>query len=332
VTDPDVPAPASSTDVRPDAAGSTDVPGSVGSTGAHGGRPAVLRLTAFADGPGGGNPAGVVLDARRLDDLQMQVIAAEVGYAETAFVVDGAVGGDDRVVRTRYFSPIAEVPFCGHATIATAVALAEARGPGPFRFETAVGPVVIETMQEALAGGEGRLRASFTSVEPRTRPLDDAVADELLALLGLARDDLDPAWPLDEAFAGNWHPVVAVRSLTVFDSFGFDPGAVRDLMDRQGWSGTVTVVCTEGADLGVGELPSIEARNLFPVGAITEDPATGSAAAALGAYLRAGGLLAPPARFVVRQGRHVGRPSLLVVDVPASGGITVGGTASPVVD
>ncbi|WP_371740987.1 PhzF family phenazine biosynthesis protein [Frigoribacterium sp. CFBP 13729] len=303
----------------------------------------VLRLTAFADGPGGGNPAGVVLDASVLDDVRMQQIAAEVGYAETAFVVDRAVGGDDRVVRARYFSPIAEVPFCGHATIATALALADERGTGAFRFETAVGPVVIETTQEAVAGGGSELRASFTSVEPRTRPLADAVADELLDLLALDRDDLDPAWSLAEAFAGNWHPVVAVRSLAVFDSFGFDPGAVRELMDRQGWSGTVTVVCTEGVDLDLAiaaavatrgadaELPAIEARNLFPVGDITEDPATGSAAAALGAYLRAGGLLAPPSRFTVRQGRHVGRPSLLVVDVPTTGGITVGGTAALIV-
>jgi len=340
VTDPHMPAPASSTDARPHP---LDVPGA---------GPAVLRLTAFADGPGGGNPAGVVLDASTLDRAQMQQIAAEVGYAETAFVVDGTVGGDDRAVRTRYFSPIAEVPFCGHATIATAVALAEARGPGSFRFETAVGPVVIETTHEAGARGEDVLRASFASVEPSTRALDDAVADELLGLLGLVRDDVDPGWPLSEVFAGNWHPVVALRSLAVFDSFGFDPDPVRELMDRQGWTGTVTVVCTESVDFAAGagagagaaaaaaaaatrgagtELPAIEARNLFPVGDITEDPATGSAAAALGAYLRAVGLLAPPARFAVRQGRHVGRPSLLTVDVPATGGITVSGTASLVV-
>jgi PhzF family phenazine biosynthesis protein len=311
VTDLQVPAPASST--------------------------TVLRLTAFADGPGGGNPAGVVLDASALDASRMQRIAAEVGYAETAFVVGPTVDGDDRVVAARYFSPVAEVPFCGHATIATAVALASERGPGAFRFETAVGPVVIDTTSD----GDGVIRAAFTSVEPRVRALDAAVADELIGLLGLTRDDVDPAWPLDEAFAGNWHPVVALRSRQVFDAFGFDPDALRRLMDRQGWAGTVTVVCTEGVDLplrgapgdesGGAELPAVEARNLFPVGDITEDPATGSAAAALGAYLRAGGLVAPPSRFEVRQGRHVGRPSVLVVDVPVAGGVTVGGTASLVV-
>jgi len=330
-------------------------------------RDPVLRLTAFPDGPDGGNPAGVVLDATALDAVDMQRIAAEVGYAETAFVVDRAVDGDERAVATRYFSPIAEVPFCGHATIATAVALAERRGPGAFRFETAVGPVVIDTTLDDTRGdstsgdgrggdstrgdgpsgggtsgggtsgdgpghGEAGLRAAFTSVEPRTRPLAAGAADELLGLLGLGRDDLDPAWPLDEAFAGNWHPVVALASRRVFDAFSFDPGAVRELMDRQGWTGTVTVLCTEGVDLGAARaagqpLPAVEARNLFPVGTVVEDPATGSAAAALGAYLRAAGLLAPPARFVVRQGRHVGRPSLLTVDVPPAGGVTVSGTA-----
>jgi PhzF family phenazine biosynthesis protein len=336
VTVPDVPARASSTDARPDAAGSADSADSAGVAGATVSprtTPTVLRLTAFADGPGGGNPAGVVLDASTLDDLQMQQLATEVGYAETAFVVEGAVGGDDRAVRTRYFSPLAEMPFCGHATIATAVALAEERGPGAFRFETAVGEVVIETSTDS----DGVLRAAFTSVEPLTRALEAGVVDELLGLLGLDRDDLDPAWPLEEAFAGNWHPVVPVRSQARFDSFGFDPDAVRELMDRQGWAGTVTVVCTEGVELSAADdgdddvSPALEARNLFPVGAITEDPATGSAAAALGAYLRAVGLLAPPARFVVRQGRHVGRPSLLTVDVPPTGGVTVSGTASLVV-
>ena len=328
-------------------------------------RDPVLRLTAFPDGPDGGNPAGVVLDATALDVVDMQRIAAEVGYAETAFVVEPAVDGDDRAVATRYFSPVAEVPFCGHATIATAVALAERRGPGAFRFETAVGPVVIDTTRddttrastdEGMSGdstrgggtggdgpsgggtghGEAGLRAAFTSVEPRTRPLPAGAADDLLGLLGLDRDDLDPAWPLDEAFAGNWHPVVALASRRVFDAFSFDPGAVRELMDRQGWTGTVTVLCTEGVDLGAARaagqpLPAVEARNLFPVGTVVEDPATGSAAAALGAYLRAAGLLAPPARFVVRQGRHVGRPSLLTVDVPPVGGVTVSGTADVIV-
>jgi len=288
----------------------------------------VLRLTAFAAEPHGGNPAGVVLDASASTEAEMLAVAAEVGYAETAFVVDPAVGANDRRVAVRYFSPGAEVPFCGHATIATAVALAERRGTGSFTLDTAVGAIVIETSR-APGDNAGPVTASFTSVEPEVRDLGPVVADRLLALLGVERASLDDRWPLREAFAGNWQPVVAIREQAVFDAFEFEPSAVRRLMDEQGWAGTVSVVCDQGVD--EAGVRVVEARNLFPVGAITEDPATGSAAASLGGYLRDVGVLAPPARVVVRQGRHVGRPSLLVVDVPVAGGITVTGTAIPVV-
>lgn len=288
----------------------------------------ILRLTAFAAEPGGGNPAGVVLDASALTDAEMQAIATDVAYPETAFVVDPGIDGDDRHVRMRYFSPGAEVPFCGHATIATAVALAERRGVGRFTLETNVGPLVVETASDADTNGDASsITASFTSVKPTVRDLDAEVADRLLSLLGLERSDLDERWPLRESFAGNRHPVVAVREQEVFDAFTFDPTALRTLMDEQGWAGTATVVHDHGID-DAGHL-LVEARNLFPVGDITEDPATGSAAASLGGYLRALGLLTPPARILIRQGHHVGAPSLLTVDVPATGGITVTGTAQP---
>ncbi|GAA4971006.1 PhzF family phenazine biosynthesis isomerase [Kineococcus glutinatus] len=302
----------------------TTVPGPAGQD-AGAGAVEVLRLSSFAAEPHGGNPAGVVLDARSLSAARMQELAAEVGYSETAFVVDPAVGGDGRRVRVRYFSPAGEVPFCGHATIATAVVLAQRRGAGAFVVDTAVGPVVIDT----AVGGRGRVVASFTSVEPAVRDLDAAAAARLLELLGVGRGDLDERWPLREAFAGNWHPVLALRDQAVFDGFTFEPGAVRALMDEQGWAGTVTVVHARGADPSVPGATVVEARNLFPVGDITEDPATGAAAAALAAYLREIGAVEAPARVVVHQGRHVGRPSVLVADVPATGGVTVSGTADP---
>lgn len=277
----------------------------------------VLRLAAFTTDPAGGNPAGVVLDAAGWSDERMQAVARAVGYAETAFVVREPL--ERRGVRSlaiRYFSPAAEVPFCGHATVATAVALAERLGVGSFAFETAVGPVLIDTNDSP----DGVV-ASFTSVEPSVRELPGGVLDALLGVLGLGRGDLDPALPPRQAFVGNTHPVIGLRDLEVFDAFVVDPGPLRRLMDAQGWRGTVTVVHRTGPT-------TVEARNPFPVGRITEDPATGSAAAALGAYLRAEGLVTPPARVLVHQGRHVGRPGLLTVDIPPDGGIVVRGTAT----
>lgn len=275
---------------------------------------ALLRIAAFPDGDTGGNPAGVVTEAVGMSDSEMQRVAAEVGYAETAFVVSRVASSDDAVI-VRYFSPVAEVPFCGHATVATAIALAEAHGPARRVFETRAGEVEVTTSHEG-----GSLDAAFTSVEPWVAPLENHVLEELLLQLGLDRSDLDATHPARLAFAGNVHPVLTIAGRARFDGFSFDPGSVRSLMDEQGWRGTITVLHREGRG-------RYEARNLFPVGTLAEDPATGSAAASVGAYLRERGLIDPPARVVIRQGRHIGSPSLLRVEVPASGGIVVRGTA-----
>ena len=276
----------------------------------------VLRYAAFSDDPEGGNPAGVVLDAAALDEDAMQRIAAEVDYAETAFVTGAAAGA--RTVR--YYSPIAEVPFCGHATIATAVAIAEREGPGTLRFATPVGEIVVETSDDG-----SDVRAAFTSVDTELAHFPEFVLDALLELIGVDRTQLDERYPPRLAFAGNWHPVIVITESHVFDGFGFDPGAVRAFMDTQGWAATITVL-HRLADAADGTL-RFEARNLFPIGRITEDPATGSAAAAVGGYLRGLGAVHPPARVVIEQGRHVGRPGRLDVDIPERGGIVVSGRA-----
>lgn len=276
--------------------------------------PEILHLAAFADGPGGGNMAGVVLDAADLDDAQMQDIAKDLGYSETAFVTSPLDAG--RRARIRYFSPGAEVPFCGHATVATAVALARKFGAGQFMLDTSVGEIVLDT-----AASEHGMEASFTSVEPRVTEFGPEVLQRLLGLLALDSGALHEDFPARLSFTGNIHPVVVLREKGEFDAFGFDAGAMRSLMDEQGWAGTVTVLRVIGPT-------EFEARNLFPVGTIREDPATGSAAASTGAYLRAIGAVDAPASVLIHQGRHVGRPSILRVSIPTTGGITVSGTAT----
>ncbi|MGN8049462.1 PhzF family phenazine biosynthesis protein [Curtobacterium sp. 22159] len=275
----------------------------------------ILRYTAFAAEPGGGNPAGIVLDAGDLSDDDMLAIARDVGYPETAFVVGWTPSGP----RVRYFSPGAEVPFCGHATIATAVVLAEREGPGRRVFTTNAGEVAID----AGTDDDGRVQVAMTSVEPAVRSIDPARLDRLSALLGLVPGDVAEGFPVLESFAGNWHPVVVLADEELFHQFRFAPAPLAELMRASDWSGTVTVLHRTGP-------LEYEARNLFPVGRITEDPATGSAAAATGAYLREVGAVSAGDRVVIRQGRHVGRPSVLLVDVPETGGITVTGGATPV--
>ena len=156
----------------------------------------IQRYAAFTTDPEGGNPAGIVLDASAMADSELQSIAADVGYAETAFVVQLTIHGDQRHLRLRFFSPVAEVPFCGHATIATAAVLAQRNGPGPFTFETPVGPISIQTTV-----ADGLLHAAFTSPPPQVAEFAHGVLAELLELLGVTEGDLDPRYP------PRWSPV-----------------------------------------------------------------------------------------------------------------------------
>jgi len=269
----------------------------------------ILRYAAFTDTPEGGNPAGVVLDASGLGDAGMQAIATDVGYSETAFVT--AADGTDMTVR--YFSPLAEVPFCGHATIATGVAWGERNGDGVLRMTTPAGLVEV-----SVADGV----ATLTSVAPSSAPLEDGDLDELLAALGWSRDDLDPALPPRVGYAGAHHPVLGVAASERLASLDYDFERLGALMAARDWT-TVQLVFREGAD-------RFRSRNPFPPGGVVEDPATGAAAAAFGGYLRELGLVTPPATVTIDQGIELGRPSLLTVRIPVDGGISVSGTAVPI--
>jgi PhzF family phenazine biosynthesis protein len=240
----------------------------------------------------------------------MQAIAAEVGYSETAFVVRAPVGS----WRIRYFSPEAEVSFCGHATIATGVVLGTFMGDGRFVLETPVGEVPI-----TVATKDGERIAALTSVAPSHRAVEAHQFTAALAALGWTPDLLAPAIPPAVAYAGAHHLVIAVRARATLRALDYDFDALRHLMTVAGWT-TLQLVWRERPD-------RFHARNPFPVGGVVEDPATGAAAAALGGYLRDAGIVQAPSDLEVLQGEDMGRPGRLHVSIPAVGGITVSGTA-----
>ncbi|MER6300964.1 PhzF family phenazine biosynthesis isomerase [Kitasatospora sp. NPDC001539] len=275
--------------------------------------PEILRYAAFATRPDGGNPAGVVLDATGLGDARMLEIAAEVGYSETAFLTPGSVQGSYAV---RYFSPLAEVPFCGHATVASAVALAERTGPGRYVFGTAAGEVPVEVERDA----DGALRATLTSVEPKTEELPQADTAEALALLGWSADDLDPALPPRIAYAGARHLVLAAGTRSRLARLDYDFEGLAAYMRARDLT-TLQLVWREAAEV-------FHVRDPFPVGGVVEDPATGAAAAAFGAYLRELGAVTAPVVLTLHQGEDLGRPGLLRVELRAEDSrVRVSGTA-----
>ena len=270
----------------------------------------ILRYRAFTTSepnPSSGNPAGVVLDAEDLTDADMLRIAAGLGFSETAFLT--AITPD--AARVRYFTPRAEIAFCGHATIASGVALARHRDAARVvRLTTKAGLVPVEVTAE---------QATLVAVDTQVEDLDHGLLDELLSALRLDRGDLDPQMSPALVHGGNLHPLVPVRD-AVLARLDHDGDALLSLQDAQGWDGTTPVVHRLSAT-------RFASRNPFPRGGIREDPATGSAAAGLGAYLRAGGHVEVPAVLTVDQGAEVGRPSRIVVDVPREGRVRVTGTA-----
>jgi PhzF family phenazine biosynthesis protein len=286
---------------------------------AHGAA-AVLRYAAFTDTPAGGNPAGVVLDAFALGDADRLAIAAGLGYSETAFL-SRRHGGADGEYDVRYFSPQAEVPFCGHATIAAAAALAGRDGPGRLAFHTRAGTVPVTTRQDA----SGAVTASLTSVTPSVGDVSPADVDAALAALGWHRAELDPSLSPKIAYAGARHLILAAASRERLARLDYDVQALKTFMLGQDLT-TIDLVFDAGNRL-------YHARNPFPVGGVYEDPATGAAAAAFGAYLRELGRVTTPAQVTIRQGDDMGRPSRISVDIPQGDGpITVTGGAVPIQD
>ena len=270
----------------------------------------ILKIAAFCDGHQGGNPAGIVIDDSLPSAQDMQRIAAEVGFSETVFATRLGSGW-----RVRYFSPSAEVPFCGHATIALGAALALQDGDGIFALtlnETAI------TVEGTRSGDV--VTAALQSPLTRSQPVAAPLVAEALALLGFKPEDLDARIPPARAHAGADHLVLMLSSRAALAGMRYDLEAGRALMTREGW---VTVLC------GFAETPQqFHVRNAFAYGGVYEDPATGAGAAALAGYLRD---IAWPHRghIDIIQGEDMGIVCRLRADIsPTSGSsIRVSGTA-----
>ncbi len=227
-----------------------------------------LRIAAFADGSIGGNPAGVVISEVLPAAEEMQRIAAEVGYSETAFAAPE--GGR---WRTRYFAPLIEVPFCGHATIALGAGLALRQGDGVFKLRLNNADITVEGKRD----GE-RLVAALQSPPTRSTAASAADVMEALELFGLPEADLDRSIPPAAIHAGADHLVFALKSRTTLKAMRYDLARGAGFMRRVG---VVTIALVHAHDR-----KNFSARNAFASGGVLEDPATGAAAAAFAGYLR----------------------------------------------
>jgi trans-2,3-dihydro-3-hydroxyanthranilate isomerase len=270
----------------------------------------------FTDHVFGGNPVAVFPDGAGVEAAQMQRVARELNLSETVFVLPAERRGNTR--RVRIFTPQQEVPFAGHPTLGTAFVLA-ATGEVPLAEETrivleeGVGPVPVRI--EARDGRPVRME-----LEAARAPQPGPVApprDELAAALSL-----DPAELLD----GDESPRAFSCGLPfLFVALRDRRALARARLARDAWQRSLAAHWAPNLFLYTRDTgaPGVDlrARMFAPAHGVEEDPATGSAVAALA------GVLAPlhpeadaTLRFQIDQGVEMGRPSRLQLDFEKRGG------------
>ncbi|MEF2277550.1 PhzF family phenazine biosynthesis isomerase [Deinococcus sp. YIM 134068] len=273
---------------------------------------AYSEVSAFTDTPGQGNRAGVVLDAGGLSEREMQALAAFLEAPETVFVT--RMGGG--AVRVRYFTPTQEIEFCGHATVALGLTLAQAGHwtGGRLVLETLVGRIPLTL--DAEAGVPTRVWMEQRRLETRTVGRD--VRGELAEALGVDERMVHRGLPLACASTGLWSVFVPLLDPVILDGLEPDLARIHLLSDALG-------VCSVYAYAPMG-VNRFAARDFAPAVGIPEDPVTGSAAGALLALLAREGRL--PVRGeracgVVYQGHALGTPGEVEVEVTLAGPNTV---------
>ncbi|PWT90095.1 MAG: phenazine biosynthesis protein [Blastocatellia bacterium] len=288
-----------------------------------------VQLDVFTDKRFQGNPLAVFPEAQGITDEQMMKIAREMNLSETVFVLPGNTGkknsdsNADVLRRLRIFTPTREIPFAGHPVVGTWNALAREGvvplpegGTGRTRIHHEVGigvlPVDVQfkdrqPVQVVMTQGEFKTLAEIDD------PHEQA---ELARALGRLREDLDESLPIQVISTGLPSLAVPMRSLADLRDVKINSQLLGEIYTRHGGTGAL-VFARETLEIGNSRA---HARFFAPADNIPEDPATGSACGALGAYLvHHGALELEPQdgrfKFVIEQGDFILRPSRIHLDV-----------------
>jgi len=279
-----------------------------------------IQVDVFTDRPFGGNPLAVFPEAEGLTTKEMQRLAREMNLSETTFVLPPQASGAD--FKVRIFTPAAELPFAGHPVVGTHWVLAhlgrvELREPvTQVCFELGVGVLPAD-----LYVADGRVvRVVMTQGRPTFHAVLEDVTD-LTAGLGLPPEAIiETGLPVQVVSTGLPQMMAPVRSLAEVQAL--DAGQLNVAVLNR----ACRVVGTECAMVFTLETERPEAtvhvRMFAPLLGVPEDPATGSANGALGAYLvyhQAVPITKPTTHILSEQGAEMGRPSTLYVEVDSAG-------------
>lgn len=263
-----------------------------------------------------GNPAGVVANAEGLSDIMMLKIARELNNSETAFLFPGAEGKYD--VHVRFFTPLCEVPICGHATIAAHYvrALEGNMASGAVVQKTGAGILPVEIRSE-----DGDYTITMTQGEVKVgEPLPLPVQENILAALGIPKEKQRRDCPIAIASTGHSKVMIGITEQTLLHNLKPDLAKLTELSSQIDCNGYYVFT------LHPEEKTMVHGRMFAPAIGIAEDPVTGNANGPLGAYFVTYGLFGKEKQefsFKAVQGEAIGRKGTILVRVKIKEGSPV---------
>ncbi len=284
----------------------------------------VWRVNAFTTTPFAGNPAGVVPDADGLSDQLMLAIAGELNdISETVFISRPDVENAD--VRLRFFTSTTEVDLCGHATISALFTLAWSN-----RISGAIETKIIRAQTKAgvlevgLRFSDGKpVWAFMEQLAPQTQPAPGA--DLVPGILGLPTSALSDRLQIGCASSGLWACFVPLKEVSLLEKIQIDSDRIEQIWQENPEFTGVYPFAFVDQSTTQGRFFSPPKYGIF------EDPVTGTASGALGAFLMAQGRMPTGGELLARQGFEMGRGGVVKVSCNSNGKMHIQGQAVAVI-
>jgi PhzF family phenazine biosynthesis protein len=268
----------------------------------------VYHIDAFTSQKFTGNTAGVVLDAEKLTEEEMQIIAKELNLPESVFLLPPTKENTD--YKVKYFTPTEQINFCGHATVGLTWLLATEFGIAKEKdgivLDTNVGTIPVIWQKE-----NGKItKVEMTQVAPKTKEFEIDL-EVLSTLIGVNKDYIDLSYPIKLANTGNWHLLVPMKDVKHINEAMPDFTALSKHNKEHQISTTHLYTFNTENDY------DLYTRDFAPGIGIQEDPVTGAANGALAGYLFLEGLISQTktTNLKIGQGDAIGRPGTLYVTV-----------------
>lgn len=256
----------------------------------------IYKVTAFSDDINGGNPAGVVLNADSFTEGQMLKIAKDVGFSETAFVMNSDLAN----YKIRFFTPRGEVDLCGHATVATFNLLRDMGiiTTGNYTQETKAGILKLQVFDKYIYM-EQNLPKFY----------DFIVKDEIYTCFENQPSDYICDFPIQIVSTGLRDIIIPVKDLDSLFALKPNLEKINEISSKYDVIG-FHVFCLETLHNG-----EAHARNFAPRYGISEESATGTSNGALACYLKNYINYNFGGKFVIEQGYIMKRPSKICVEL-----------------